>query len=149
MFTDVHNVSISRHDFCLTIELHVEMIGFFVQESPSRLSTDLVAARRNATFLRILADSHGADAEPCDVDRSAYKLSLEHPTLLNTVPFPETVKSRWSWRRDPETESPFVIRLPETYRWLWDSSSPETIRTVNGTIGKALRYIYYGNELDP
>jgi len=111
-----------------------------------------MVARKNSTFLRLLYESYRANYRAWDWDyncaRVAYQLYLQRPDLLHVEPYKFTTpdwKDRHKlWDQVIDWKDLYVIHVMghDTN----DSSSPESIRTINSTFGEVMRFIYYGSS---
>ena len=76
-----------------------------------------------------------------------YKLYLERPDLLHVEQYKFTTPD-WTqrdnlWKNVIDWKDLYVIHVMG--HLFHDTSTPESIKTINSTFGEVMRYIYYGS----
>ncbi|XP_074652839.1 uncharacterized protein LOC141907165 [Tubulanus polymorphus] len=117
------------------------------------LGNGVIVAKPNATFVRIMYESYrdfnGSDWSWHSV-RLPYRLATFYPELVHVEPTSINqpncwstgliydIGSRFDWSRN------YCLHL--WYRFYDKDHTPETVQTLDSTLGQVFRYIYYGNK---
>jgi len=121
------------------------------KEKPPKFIAGIMVARKNSTFMQMFYDSYRNNYRAWDWDyncaRVPYQLYLQRPDLLHVEPYkfttPDWTERHKLWNEVINWKDLYVIHVMNHLSG--DSSTPETIKSMESTFGEAMRYIYYGS----
>ena len=121
------------------------------KEKVHKLNAGIILARKDALFLKIFYESYRNNYRALDWDyncaRVAYQLSLSRPDLLHIEKYrlttPDWTERHLLWQKTIDWSDLYVVHV--MLHLSWYTATPESIKTMPGTFGEIMRYIYYGS----
>jgi len=121
------------------------------KEKPPKFIAGIIVARKDSEFIRLFYESYRGNYRPEAWDYNCawepYRLYLQKPDLLHVEQYkfttPDCIDRDKLWKEVIDWKDLYVIHI--MVHGFQDTSSPESIKTLNTTFGEVMRYIYYGS----
>jgi len=124
---------------------------FLGKEKPPKFIAGIIVARKDSPFIRLVYESYRDNYRPWDWDYNCavvpYKLYLKRPDLLHVEWYkfttPDWIERDKLWKKVIDWKDLYVIHVMG--HLFKDTSTPESIKSINSTFGEVMRFIYYGS----
>ena len=121
-------------------------------ESNSHLANGVIISAKNASFLRIWKDTYHNFRDNLWGYNSVsmpFRLARQHPALVhiewNTLIHPHWQNTLWIFQKEKLWDWSSVYGMHLYYRVYKPQHNPESIKTLNSTLGEVFRLIYYNS----